>query len=281
MYKFSVSAAESSNAIRSPRFPVLESGNISFPKGRYTIECVRGHDECSYIIRHRIEGAPLILRLLEEKKAVYVCTVSSPKSSYRETYQSETEEQCICWNNDDFGEPPLLTPMIVSIIPEYEIRLNSEKDGVNRIWHDQLVTFKKGSRLALGKLIRFGASSILQLLILHPDKALGTGEFYVGAQTEGEFRFLVYLNSQLHSFLQKKDSVRSHIMTNIVTACFALLQRDFGSGEDGEELHPTLKILASYLKKKNICHWSEDEFRPEEAATKLYPHNIQERSEDR
>lgn len=281
MYQFSVSSTEPSNAIRSPRFPILESGNISFPKGKYIIECVPGDDKCSFIITHRIEGAPLISRLLQENKAIYVCAVSSPKSSYRKTYTSKTEEQCISWNSDDLGEPPILTPMIVSTVPDRDLRLNAKKDGVHQIWDNQTITLRKGSRLALGTLIRFGSSSILQLLTLNPDQELGPGEFYVGAQTEEDFRFLVRLNPKLHSFLQKKGSVRSHIMTNIVTACFAFLQREFKNDDDGgESSSRNLDILADHLKQKNLSHWSEPDFRPEEVATKLYPHDIPDQSED-
>lgn len=281
MYEFSVSSTEPSNAIRSPRFPILESGNVSFPKGKYIIECVPSDDRCSFIITHRIEGAPLISRLLEENKAIYVCAVSSPKSSYRKTYTSETEEHCIPWNSDDLGEPPILTPMIVSTVPDSDLRLNAKRDGVHQIWDNQTITLRKGSRLALGTLIRFGSSSILQLLTLNPDQELGPGEFYVDAQTEEDFRFLVRLNPKLHSFLQKKGSVRSHIMTNIVTACFALLQRESISDDDGGEVSfRNLDILADHLKQKNLSHWSEPDFRPEEVATKLYPHDIPEQSED-
>jgi len=38
---------------------MLETGNLSFPRGRYLLEFVPGKDRCSYLITHRIEGAEL------------------------------------------------------------------------------------------------------------------------------------------------------------------------------------------------------------------------------
>ena len=281
MYKFSVRSKEPSNAIRSPQFPVLEAGNTSFPNGEYIIECELGDDRYSLRITHHIKGVPLISRLLDENKAMYVCTVSSPISSYRSTYKSKIKEHLIRLRKEDLGEPPLITPMIVSTARDYNLHLNGEKDGVNQIWHDQVIDLKKGSRLALGSLIRLRASSIIHFLKLDPDKNLKFGEFYVAAETEGDFRFRVHLHPDLHSFLQKKGNERSHIMTNIVTACLSLLQRDFGNdSDDGEYCHRSLEILADYLRSKDLPHWNADGFRPEQVATKLYPHKTQDQSDN-
>ena len=283
---FSVSSADPSNAIRSPRFPVLESGNSSFPNGKYTVELEPCDDRCSYRITHKIEGAPLISRLLEDNKAKYVCTVSSPISSYRKTHLSDSPEQTVGWNQDDLGEPPLLTPMIVCYVPEKEdIRLDAGRDGVNEIWHEQVITLLKGSRIALGSLIRFRSSSILQLLRLTIDEDLGDGQFSVDAETASDFRFQVKLSPKLHSFLQKKSVTRENIMTNVVTACLALLQRDTAFWEDKNqddegEFYRSLDIFADHLRENNLPHWSDPDFQPEVVATKLYPHSIPEQPDD-
>ena len=286
MYSFSISAEKSSNAIRTPAFPVLESGNVSFPNGRYIVDIVEINREASSLtIRHKIEGAPLISRLLRKEQAVYTCTVSTPKSSYRETYISKTEEQCIQLNYGDLGEPPLLTPMIVFSVSDSNYKLDLQKDGVNEIWHNQRITLKKGSRLARAVVIRFLSSSVLQLLTLVADEDLDVGVFRVGAEVEDGFRFRVRLAPELLQFLQKDgtDGIRKHILTNVVTACLALLQREFAgdSEEDGGwRSYPDLKALSDYFKEKNLPHWSDEGFYPEEVATKLYPHHIPSISED-
>ena len=266
-----------SNAIRSHEIPVLEAGNISYPNGRYALEFEPGADRTSFAVRHRVESAPLISRLLAASKAFYVCAVSSPISSYRRTHLSEDESHEIRWDVNDLGEPPLFTPMIVSAV-SCELVLNQEKDGVHEIWDRQRIRLEKGSRLARGPVVQL-RSSILHLLSLHEKTDLGDGELYVDALTEQGFQFLVNLSSDLHSFLQapRKDGIREHVLTHIVSACLSLLQREFSADSDdqgGWKSHRNLCAFADHLESKGLPHWSEDDFRPEWVATKLNPHHI-------
>ena len=272
-------ARSAANAIRSHGFPVLEAGNISFPNGMYTLDFEPGTDQASFVLKHRIEGAPLISRLLEKQKARYVCVVSSPISSYRHTHVSNTASQHIRWDHNDLGEPPLFTPMVVSV-SSCKLLLSEKYDGVHTIWDDHSVAIEKGSRLALGHVIQL-RSSILQLISMRENKNLGDGAFYVDAETEQGFRFRVNLSLNLHRFLQiqRGNGIREHIMTHIVTSCLALLQRDFheDTEEDGGwKSHRNLRAFADYLKSKDQPHWSDSDFRPEYVATKLYPHIIVE-----
>ena len=271
-----------SNAIRSHGFPVLEAGNIAFPNGRYTLEFEPGGDRASFVLKHRIEGAPLISRLLNEDKARYVCAVSSPISSYRRTHLSQAAVQRIQWDEDDLGEPPLFTPMIVSVA-SCSFILSAEEDGVHGIWDNQLVAIEAGSRLALGYVVQL-RSSILQLLSLHKNEDLADGEFYVHAETEQGFRFRVNLSPSLHAFLQfaDRDGIRVHVMTHIVTACLSLLQRDFHKDSEengGWRSYRNLCAFADFLTRRELPHWSEIGFQPEWVATKLYPHVLPEKRE--
>ena len=103
--------------------------------------------------------------------------------------------------------------------------------GTTSVW-----LLQKGGRLALGHVVQL-RSSILQLLSLRSETELKDGEFRVLAATEEGFQFRVDLNPHLHAFLQisSKDGIREHILTHIVTACLALLQREFkeDSNEEG------------------------------------------------
>ena len=277
-------ARSPSNAVRSHGFPVLEDGNLSFPNGRYALAFEPGGDRASFVLKHEVEGAPLISRLLIEERACYVCAVSSPISSYRRTHVSSTSEQHIQWNADDLGEPPLFTPMIVSIA-SCNLRLDQSRDGVHELWHGLHVALEKGSRLALGPVVQL-RSSILRLLSLHADEGLEDGSFFVDAETEGGFQFRVNLNPSLHAFLQYADKGgnRDNIMTHIVTACLALLQRDFTEDDDedgGWKSHRNLRAFADFLEDKKLPHWAEEGFRPEQVATSLYPHTVSlEREEE-
>ena len=271
-------AQSTSNAIRSHGFPVLEVGNISFPMGRYILTFEPGNDRASFELKHRIEGAPLISRLLKEDNARYMCAVSAPISSYRHTHISKTASQRIRWDENDLGEPPLFTPMIVSVA-SCQLRLREKRDGVHEIWDDQFVTIEKGSRLALGHVVQL-RSSVLQMLALRPDTNLDDilmGQFHVKATSEHGFRFQVHLNPKLHKFLQfkREEGMREHIMTHIVTACLALLQRDLCDDNDddgGWRSHRNLLAFADHLENKGLPHWSDEDFRPEEISTALHPH---------
>ena len=77
---------------------MLETGNLSFPEGRYVLDFRAGDDRSSYTITHHITGAPLITRLLDAGQASYACIVSSPLSSYRATHVSEEAQHEVSWN---------------------------------------------------------------------------------------------------------------------------------------------------------------------------------------
>ena len=271
-----VTAAQSlSNAIRAHNYPVLEAGNLSYPDGRYTVDLSPGSDRTSFTLKHQIEGAPLIVLLLKEKRAKYVCTVSSPISAYRRTHVSDEAAHEIRWDMEDLGEPPLFTPMILCNASS-NLVLNQDRDGVHSLWHGVRISLQQGSRLALGNVIQL-RSSIFNLLLFSKKEDLREGMFFVEAETE-PFLFRVNLSPELHKFLQfaSGGQTREHIMTHIVTACFALLQREFADDNDEEggwQTHRNLLALAEFLENSGLPHWSDSEnFHPEQVATALYPH---------
>ena len=271
---YSIIAVEPSpsNAIRAHEHPVLEPGNLSFPKGRYELDFFPGEDRSSFVVTHRIEGAPLINKLLELGRARYVCIVSSPISSYRQPHVSVTARQVVRWDADDLGEPPLFTPMIVCA-EEDEMTLSACRDGVHGVWDEQKIVLHKGSRIALGNVIHL-ESSILHLLSLYEDSSLKDGQFVVEIETE-PFRFRVNVSTELHRFLRyHQGDHRRNIMTHIVTACLARLQKEYDSddGENGWKSHRNLRAFAEHLAFKGLEDWTDPDFRPERIATALYPH---------
>ena len=113
-----VTEARSPNsAVRAHSFPALESGNTSFPGGRYVVGFEPGADASSFTVRHDIEGAELINNVIAEGLAQFVCTVASPISSYRVSHMSKSSTQVIGWESGDLGEPPMFTPMVVVAAP--------------------------------------------------------------------------------------------------------------------------------------------------------------------
>ena len=277
-YRIEAAVPEPSNAIRSHDYPMLESGNLSYPEGRYILEFKAGDDRSSYILTHQIEGAPLITRLLDLEHATYVCVVSSPISSYRKTHVSRRAQHRVCWDTEDLGEPPLFTPMVICSERRH-ITLSASRDGVHPIWDGAAIHVSRGARLALGRVIQL-ESSILHLLSLHEDPNLRDGQFVVEIETE-PFHFLVKLGAKLHRFLRyRPGEIRDNIMTHVVTACLARLQHDYAidDGESGWKSHRNLLAFADYLDHEGLNHWTDANFRPEKVATALYPHVLPESS---
>lgn len=267
----------STNAVRSNKHPILESGNLSFPNGKYTLEFEPQPDRTSFFITHKIEGAPLINRLLDKKFAKYGCIVSSPASGYRKTLLSTSSRQEIRWDVSDLGEPPLFTPIIVCSKKKVNLSLSIECHGIHEIWNKEVISLEKGARLAVGQVFQL-QSTILNMLTIHDDKDLEKGQMSVQSQTE-PFRFSVHVSTEVFNYLSHyRTELRNSIMTHIVTACLAHLQRDYSKGEDdpedGWQRYRNLSALADYLRAKGHCHWSDDEFQPEAVATSLYPLRI-------
>jgi len=234
----------------------------------------------SFFVNHRIEEAPLIERLLQRRQAQYACIVSSPISSYRRTHVSFDAQHEVVWESEALGEPPLFTPMILCKKAQ-TIKLNAKRDGVHQIWHNQRIKLEKGSRLALGSVIQL-ESSMLQLLSLQEYKDLQEGQFFVEINEE-PFRFQVKLSTDLHRFLRRSGPIRNHIMTHIVSACLARLQKEYGKDDEevgGWRSFRNLLAFSDYLKDKGQKLWCDDDFQPERVATALYPHVLPSKEEE-
>lgn len=268
-------AGDPNSAVRGHAFPALESGNTSFPSGRYVVRFDPGKDGSSFTLRHRIERAPLIENVIGEGLAQYVCTVAAPVSSYRVSHASKESTQVVAWRDDELGEPPMFTPMVV-VTQRFERTLDRERDGVHDLWHGTTVTFEPGMRIALSDVILMHAS-MSSLLLFEMDEQLEEGQFYVEAAADEGFRFRVHLERRLHRFLSehRRDVQYGHIVTHIVSACFALLKSDPHNDEEGGwESYRGLKALADQLESNGLPHWEAEDFSPERAATTLYPHRL-------
>ena len=279
MYEVVTEARSPNSAVRGHAFPVLESGNTSFPEGRYVVEFEPGSDSSSFTLRHRIEGAALIADVIADGLAQFVCTVASPISSYRVSHVTMSNTQVIGWENGDLGEPPMFTPMVVVAEP-FTRKLDRERHGVHELWDGRTVAFERGMRLAVSD-VAIMRSSVLNMLLFAIDPSLSDGEFQVEPDDREGFRFRVRLAPNLHRFLRydSGDPRRGHIVTHIVSACFGVLKADYTEDDEedgGWRSYSGLKAIATMLEERGLPHWSEEEFSPELAATRLYPHQVGE-----
>ncbi len=269
MIELVTAAATSANTIGSHSHPVLEEGNLSFPEGRYIVGFEGRQNEPSFDLVHRVEGAGLITDLVKREKARYGCIVSSPRSFFRKTHLAEGSRQRIAWDAGDLGEPPLFTPVVLCTSDVEEIALSARSHGVHEVWDGVPVAMRKGARLAVGDVFDL-RSSMMQFIRIEADDRQEGNSFHVEPEAE-PFGFVVRASPSLHRYLRSApaDPVRKNVMTHIVTACFALLQRKYG---DEEEWDRNLQRLADHIAAEYPHRWDDDEFRPEAAATALYPH---------
>lgn len=267
----------SAEAVRFLPYPVLELGSLSYDRGEYRVTAVAGEDGTSVTLRHEVQGAPLVDWLLREGKARYACLVSVPATGFRKLELCEVPEQRVEWNLEVVGEPPMLRPLIIAVEP-VSCSL-TEKHGVARAWQGAQLTIPVGARLALHEYLRTN-SSIHNLVVLRHDPKMNDGTLKVQECTEDGFYFLVTTATDVFRFLQNPGGFPNHrlsILTHIVSRCFEILERLYGTPEDTEsdadwKGFRSLKALAAELKAKGLPCWEDEGFDPFNVSTQLYPH---------
>ena len=267
-----------SDAVRSFPYPVLDEGNLSFPNGSYESEFQAAAGGYTVHVRHEIQGAPLIRRLVEEGKAACSCVVAIPVTGYRRLFLAEGFRQEARWDKDSAGEPPVFQPQIVCV-EDIDHTLNKD-DGVHEMWLGRRVTFPKGGKISLGSSYRL-LSSMQSLLSFERNDEKGAKQMSVSACSQEGFYFQVSVRADLYDFLNQPgegNHLLCHsIMVHAASACFALLAEKYGDSENEEDswrAHPNLRALAAEMESRNLTAWYEDDFRPEEAATEMWPHRI-------
>ena len=274
--EISVRASDSGTRSRAFLWPVLESGNSSYENGVYSIRCENKELGKSFLLHHSVENAPLLQKWADSEQLFFVCTVASPRSMYRILKKSSVRQQPVQWDPMDLGEHPMFTPMLVTR-NELSHVVDAQTDGINQIWHGKKLCLPKGARVAVGPSFKF-QSGITGILDFNLDKALSCGQLRVEPSSEDGFKFKVHLAKNLYDHLvhNRQELVGGNIMVHIVSVALGILKRDYDSdsGDEGWQSYPNLDGLAEMLDKKGLGHWTDDEFKPELAATILYPHKV-------
>lgn len=276
--EISVRASDLNPSSRAFHWPVLEAGNNSFQDGVYSVVCEEKERGRSFTIEHRVQGARLIEEWIKDGKLNFICSVASPRSMYRGIHISESPEQTVEWNEEDLGEPPMFTPMLVAR-EEIRHKVDCKSDGLNPIWEGREILLNQGSRVAVGQTFKLqsGLNGILEFNI---DENLPPGQIRIEPSFENGFTFKVYLSPGLYNHLKyrRNDIPGTNIMVHIVSTALGILQKDHVEAEDSEgtgwQSYRNLVGLADLLQGHGAGLWSDDDFRPELAATKLYPHPI-------
>lgn len=269
-----VRSSDPSASSRAFPWPVLEAGNDSFPNGAYAVTCEDKDRGKSFELRHKVHGATLIEQWLQQDKLDFVCAVASPRSMYRTIHKSDTPKQLISWQQQDLGEYPMFTPMIVAR-ESIQHTAVTVSDGLNQIWDGRELLLPKGARIVVGLTFKF-KSGISGILDFNLDNRLAHGRFRVQHSLEDGFKFKVHLAPDLYQHLKhrRNELAGENIMVHVVSAALSFLQREYDTddGDEGWRSFRNLVGLAEVLEQNELGHWSDDNFQPELAATTLYPH---------
>ena len=277
--EISVRGSDLSSSSRAFAWPVLEAGNGSYTNGLYSVFCEAKEHGKSLSLTHSIRDASLIQEWMVSGKVSFVCSVAAPRSMYRKLHISSSQGQLIEWSQCDLGEYPMFTPMIVTRDKIVHVA-NSESDGLSPIWGGRELRLPKGARVAVGATFKL-QSGINGMLDFNLDDRLGTGQYRVEPSSEDGFKFKVFLAPDLYQHLRYRrgDLAGANIMTGVVNTAFNILRRDYcedDSENDGESWRSFRNLigLTALLDEQGLGHWSDENFKPEMAATGLYPHRL-------
>lgn len=279
--EISVSASDRVSSIRAFPWPVLEMGNGSFENGKYSVICEDEDPGNSFWLNHKVQSR-LIERWIEMGKLMFACAVAAPISMYRAMHVSTEPKQLIEWKQEDLGESPLFTPMILSKV-EIQHVVDSKADGISQLWHGERLILPKGARVAICSTFGFQLG-ISGLLVFNRDKNLNRGQFRVVPSEDYGFRFQVHLAKDLFDYLHyyRRELTGRNVMTHIVSAALGHLRETYSQddGEEGWRSHRNLVALANLLQSKGLEHWSDENFKPEFVATHLYPHRLPDEGDE-
>ena len=276
-------ASDPNPSSRTFDWPVLEAGNDSYENGSYSVTFKDEQTGKSFRIQHKIQGAALVEQWIDTGKVSFICSVASPRSMYRKLHKSTSPAQLIEWQREDLGEYPTFTPMIVAN-QEIQHVVDSVTDDLNPIWNGKYIQLPKGGRIAVGPTFKF-ESGMNMLLDFCQDDNLQNGQLRVEASSEHGFKFKAHLAHNLYQHLRyrRNDLAGRNIMVHVVSAALGILQREYRDEEDengeGWGSFPNLAGLSDILEEKGLKHWTDEGFRPEEVASRLYPHTVPEEGE--
>ena len=276
--EISVRGSDPNPSSRAFHWPVLEAGNNSYQHGVYSVVYEEKERGKSFTLMHDVKGAKLIEEWIEAGKLNFICSVASPRSMYRGIHISTAADQTVQWKREDLGEPPMFTPMIVAR-EDICHTVDCESDGLNPIWEGREIRLETGSRVALGPTFRL-QSGLDGILEFNLDEELEPGQVRVYPSSENGFTFKVHLAPDLYNHLKhrRNEMPGTNIMVHVISTALGILQKDYAEAEDEEgtgwQSYRNLVGLAELLQQHGVELWSDEDFKPELAATKLYPHPI-------
>lgn len=258
-------------------FPVLAKDRLDYAEGAYDVSVRRAEQGTGMAISHAVSGRNLVSHLLKRCKAAFAVEVSAPYATYRRVCLAEAGDkvelvQTVSWDAKDVVPPVYVRPLVISTVAKTKrLELNG-RHGVHDVWQGVEVEIGPGAILAQDQFWR-AASTWESLIRLVSNDELPVGAYRVEMNTGEGFHFRVQMNPKLYEKIVNPGEAHSHCQT-ILTGCLArgleMVKEDYGQEQRWREF-PVLRALHDKLLGEGLGTWEDEEFRPEETATRLKP----------
>ena len=260
-------------------FPVLSAVSLDYPGAEYVGDISR-MDNSSVIVSHKITDGNAVARFLKEGGAVFACIVSLPATMYRRVFVCNDSKSLQADSKIDYkdsgahdnGEQPKFRPVVIK---KGDCRIAAGDAGLDeQLWSGGDIHFPDGGIIAFDHWKEFkGDAGSLFKFTTDIAGEMEFGMIKVSDDAEGGFRFEVQVHPRFLDAMQEpgdghKPHVRS-VQTHALSRGLEILARDY---KNNWREFPNLTLLSQRLESEQLSHWEQDDFSPDEVATRLYPH---------
>lgn len=263
-------------------FPVLSPDCMDYVAGAEYSATLSYRKDAGIVLFHKVTDNTLVSELVSQQMAKFACYVSRPQSMFRKLFVHDDgkgleERQTIAPPDPHFAEAlegSLFRPVVIATEPFN--KTTSPHYGLDRdCWDSGDVVIPRGGIIAFDhwKRLKNSSSSIFQI---KPLDSLSGGKMTVEVSAENGFEFLTYVSREMYGAIRSASSDKDHvnsILTHALSRGFEMLAQNEEYKENRGN-HLNLSLLEMVFRAKGIPHWSEDNFKPEKAATSLHPHRM-------
>lgn len=257
--------------------PILARDRLDYAEGAYDVDVKRVERGTGMTVSHAVTGRNLVSLLLSRSRAAFAVEVAAPYATYRRVCVAEasgTTElvQTVSWEVRDVVPPVYVRPfVVVTDSKSRRLELNG-RHGVHEVWRGTEVDVTTGAILATDQFWR-AASTWESLIRLVSSDDLPAGAYRVEINTGEGFHFRVRMNAKLFEKMVSPGEEFRHSQT-VLTGCLArgleMVNEEYGREEKWREF-PVLRALHEQLVSEDLMTWEDEQFRPEEVATRLKP----------
>lgn len=262
-------------------FPVLQEDGGDFVDAvSYEVEASRFADKIE--VTHTLKGSSYIGQLISEGVAQFSVRLIYRNSSERYHESCSATDACVKQTIPlKFSYAPEILPSII-LLEDREITVD-EASGLTDFWtKGSRFSIPKHSRIALSPRMSFTDGGVQNLMRLVSKENLGDGEMKVVVKEsagEGETPVDLLCGEKVYDCLKKvttsnpatpSQSMGHSIVTQALCAVYAYMQ---GLNLD-QEVGGVLEAHLQMLEDKTGMVWTDEDFNPSLAATKMWPYVI-------